>query len=150
CPSHAMNPHHRLVTLLSAAAGLIGGVVGDLQAAQRPFAIEDLFRLEPITEYVAISPDEQLIAFMRKRPSSSDPENPYMWTNDRSDVWIYDRRTGKAENLTQGHHDRSDFWYPVWSPGGNALAMVSTRDSHDHYAHVWIWDRGRGELTRLS
>jgi dipeptidyl aminopeptidase/acylaminoacyl peptidase len=135
-----------LATVLT-GFGIDAGAAG---AAQRPFTIEDIFDLEPLTPYVAISPDEKLIAFMRKRPMRSEPDRHYIWTNDRSDVWIYDREKNEARNLTQGHAARADFWYPVWSPDGRKLAMISTRHHPGSSSHVWIWDRESGALSQLS
>src|SRR6185503_12212060 len=63
---------------------------------------------------------------------------------DFCDIWISDKTTGLAKNLTQG---RGTSWSPVWSPNGKYLAFYSDRDGAPA---LWIWERDSGELRKGS
>ena len=120
------------------------------QSTLKPFVIDDIYRMQDLGTTFRFSPDGQSLAFMVKRPVNEELAHHYIFANDRADIWLFDRSTGTTRNLTQGASDQSAFWYPSWSPSGNKLAMVSTRDAADGRSHVWIWDRASNQLTQLS
>lgn len=135
---------------------LLGGLLGlfamtcGANGQLKPFVIDDVYRLQDLGTAFRFSPDGGLMAFMVRRPVKDEIEQHYIFSNDRSDIWLYDRATGTSRNITEGARDRASFWYPSWSPSGQKLAMVSTRNAQDGHAHVWIWDRATGELKQLG
>jgi dipeptidyl aminopeptidase/acylaminoacyl peptidase len=119
-------------------------------ARPEPFVIDDIYRLQDLGTTFRFTADGTAMAFMVRRPVRDEIEQHYIFSNDRSDIWLYDRATGTSRNITEGARDHASFWYPSWSPSGKKLAMVSTRGASDGRAHVWIWDRATGESRQLG
>jgi len=139
------------VFVLAGAALAMGCACAALEAApQKPFVIDDIYRQEDVGDSIRASPDGRYVALLIKRPVASEPGHHFIFTNDRSDVWLFDRKTQALRNLTQGAGDRADFWAPAWSPSGARLAMASTRKTSGGYSHVWVWDAHKDELTQLG
>jgi hypothetical protein len=59
-------------------------------------------------------------------------------------VWITDVRTGRTRDLTG---TAGSAWSPAWSPDGRTLAFYADRGGT---TAVWLWDRERDALRRLS
>lgn len=114
----------------------------------RLFSVDDIFRVEKISG-VASSPTGNVIAIAIKAPVESDVGNNHLYSNDRSDIWIYDRSTKRVKNLTSQFDQDSDYWHPVWSPGGEYLAMMVTPNSGTA-SFVAIWREGSGKLNILD
>lgn len=45
----------------------------------------------------------------------------------RSDIWLVDRMTGDARELTRGAADGSAYWAPTWSPTGDHIAVLTNQ-----------------------
>lgn len=116
----------------------------------KPFTADDLLRIERLGDLLTFSPDGQMIAFTLQRPINSDLSNNEIFTNDRTDVWLYDIKKGKAINITNGASDKTAFWGPIWAPSGDYLAMLSTRGAPKHHIHLWIWDKETFKLHHLN
>jgi len=87
------------------------------KSKKRYFNAEDICRLNVITS-VAISPDEKKIAYTMEQVS--EDKRKY-----RSHIYLVDIGTGELRRFTFGEvHDRGI----VWSPDGEYIAFISTRD----------------------
>ena len=84
---------------------------------RRPISAHGLFKLR-IPNSVAISPDEQSIAYAVER--IDEKENKYF-----SNLFIYDVSDKVSRQFTFGDHNDGA---AVWSPDGASIAFVSTRD----------------------
>ncbi len=62
------------------------------------------------------------------------------------DLYLYDRETKKNERLTTGERSR----YPVYSPDGNSIAFVSTRDGESVIMLYDVSSESVQELTRFD
>jgi dipeptidyl aminopeptidase/acylaminoacyl peptidase len=60
-------------------------------------------------------------------------------------VLLTDVRTGATRTLAGGASGAA--WAPVWSPDGRRLAFYADRDGR---ARLWVWDRDRDALRRVS
>ena len=122
--------------------------------AQRPLAIDDMFRLESIGRYYGgpygFAPDGQSLAFTRVRPSQQlkNFKHEYLWGNAGADVWLQRAAGQPAENLTHGEEDGAGWWAPQWSPDGQRLSMLSTKTGDN--VTLWVWDRASGKLKQLT
>jgi dipeptidyl aminopeptidase/acylaminoacyl peptidase len=137
---------NKRIALALLSAIVTAGLVGSAQA-RRPMTIDDLFALQGIGE-VRFSPDGSLIAVVIQR-AWSDPETfrPYdMFGNDQSDVWLIPAEGGTPRNVTRGAAGGAGYWNPVWSPGSDRLAMLSTEGGDN--VRVAIWNR-RSEQVQL-
>jgi dipeptidyl aminopeptidase/acylaminoacyl peptidase len=84
---------------------------------KRSITAEDLYKLRVPTS-VSISPDEKLVTFTVER---MDKKEKKYFTN----ICMCDLATGEIKRFTTGNHVDQK---PVWSPDGQTLAFVSTRD----------------------
>ena len=109
----------------------------------------------PTSTPIDISADGRLVAYTlhdsARKAQTAAPRSPADLERkgiprsvDFCDIWISDKTTGIAKNLTQG---RGTSWSPVWSPNGKYLAFYSDRDGAPA---LWIWDRDSGELRKGS
>src|ERR1051325_3316669 len=135
--------------ILLAAACLVMLASSVALAQGRSLTPDDLFRIEQIGE-VAVSPDGQSVAFVRRRPRISAHvfQLPYISHNDRGDIWLAPLSGGVPTNLTKGEVDASGYWAPTWSPDGKRLAMLSTRGGDNVW--LWTWEKATGRFTKVS
>src|SRR5262245_66463057 len=86
--------------------------------ARRAFALDDLYRISPVTEPV-ISPDGRTIAYaVTSRDLASGKESVNLWRVDA------DGRNARALTFSDGKRNES----PTFSPDGRSLAFVSDRN----------------------
>jgi dipeptidyl aminopeptidase/acylaminoacyl peptidase len=135
-----------LLVLLGSRAAAAQSANG---AGGRPLTVEDLLRVEGLGA-TAVSPDGEFIAVVILRAASASEiyGRPYLNGNSRADVWLISRRTGQRRNLTNGVIDASGFWWPVWSPDGRRLAMLSTRGGDN--VRLFVWDKTTSRLRRVN
>lgn len=112
--------------------------------------LDHIFKLEQLSGGYSFSPDGRYITFVLKRPLSDGPDQAQQFSNDRADVWLYDREKNTSINLTRGARDKSSAWYPSWSPNGQRLALLSSRGESGRNARVWVWERGRSEIRLIG
>ncbi len=60
------------------------------------------------------------------------------------DLWLVATSGGEPRNLTKGVGTN---YKPVWSPDGQSLAFISTRDGA---ARLWVWNARTDSLHRVS
>src|SRR5437762_2157628 len=108
-----------------ALAGLVAvttpaAVAGAAQAAGAgaPFTVDDLVRLERITD-PQLSPDGRQLAFVQRQTDMDANKG-------RTSLWLLDLAPRRAapRRLTGGKASDSS---PRWSPDGRALYFISTR-----------------------
>ena len=72
----------------------------------------------------------------------------FLQGNDRADIWLASvDGSGAPRNLTSGAADGSGYWMPVWSPDGQRLAMLSSKNDN---VRLWVWDRSTGRVRKLT
>src|SRR5438067_8924086 len=124
------------VTAPAAAAGAAQAAGGAAQAAGAgaPFTVDDLVRLERITD-PQLSPDGRQLAFVQRQTDMDANKG-------RTSLWLLDLapRSAAPRRLTGGKASDSS---PRWSPDGRALYFISTRSGS---GQVWrIATSGRSE-----
>jgi len=125
----------------------------DAQPHRRAFRIDDLFELEGIGHYyggpTAFSPDGKSLAIVRVRAQkfTKDFSMDFLWSGERSDVWIQKSPDSAPVKLTDGLEDGSGWWSPQWSPDGKEIAMLSKRGGN---VMLWVADVGTGRLRQLT
>jgi len=128
--------------------GLVIGITA-LAGERRTLLPDDLMNTEEIGD-VTISPDGQMVAYVRRRPRLSATEygQPYLWGADRADIWVAPVSGGTPTNLTQGAVDGSGYFMPIWSHDSAYLAMLSTKGGDN--VRLWVWEKATNRLTRMS
>jgi dipeptidyl aminopeptidase/acylaminoacyl peptidase len=97
---------------------------------------EDLLKMKVVTA-VAISPDGERIVYVVEE--IDEDENTYY-----SHLWMVDASGGEPHRYTWGNvRDRT----PCWSPDGNHIAFLSTRDHEDG---IYVMRTDGGEARRLT
>src|SRR6266496_6463717 len=117
-------------------------------AQKRPFTPDDLFRLEEIGVGFAppiFSPDGRWLAYGQTRPLSL-ATNVMALRNDNADIWTVATGGGEPVNITKGAMDGASFFFPVWSPDSERLAMLSTRGGG---IRLWVWERPAHRLVQV-
>lgn len=136
---------------------LLGGTAGALaaQSPQRePLSVAEVLSVAAFADRTPIdlSPDGGTIAFTLKDPRRAAEPGAGRYFDDRgvprshrgTDVYVADAKTGATRRLSDGH---GSAWGPAWSPDGRYLAFYSDRDG---LVRVWLWDRTRDSIERLS
>jgi dipeptidyl aminopeptidase/acylaminoacyl peptidase len=123
-------------------------------STQRALTPDDLLALERFGAKgalpdLALSPDGRYIAYVLQRPRSTATvhHQPFLEGNDRADVWLAPVHGGASRNLTNGLADGSGYWWPLWSPDGQRLAMLSTKGGN---VRLWMWERSSGRIRLMS
>ena len=72
-------------------------------------------------------------------------------TNDHTDVFVWDARTGKTRRISR---DNTNNWTATVSADGRSVAYVSGRIYNDPYdprhVDVYVWDRTTGKTSRVT
>lgn len=106
---------------------------------KRQFEPDDLFRFQYITE-AKLSPDGKKAVYVLMKQDTAD-EKEY------SCLWLVDIESGQHKQLTGGKWNDTS---PVWSPGGEEIAFLSTRGGAPQI-HKMRLDGGESQpLTSLA
>jgi dipeptidyl aminopeptidase/acylaminoacyl peptidase len=126
----------RLVALLTLPPSLVP--LHSLAAQKRAITFDDFITL-PIVSDPQLSPDGKWAAYTVTTPSLKD-------NRGIARVWLAEVATGKMRQLTQGPgSDRS----PRWSPDGQTLAFISSRQGGPQ---IWVIAAagGGGEARKVT
>jgi dipeptidyl aminopeptidase/acylaminoacyl peptidase len=113
-------------------------VTGLAAQAKRPITFDDFIGL-PVVSDPKLSPDGKWVAYTVTTPSLKD-------NRGFARLWLVDVATGRSRQLTQG--PGSDF-SPRWSPDGQTLAFISTRQGGPQ---IWVLAMagGGGEARKVT
>ena len=89
---------------------------------------------------VTWSRDGQRIAFVVTAPDTAE-------NTTNQDVWLWDAAANSARPLTR--HAKNDY-APQFSPTGDTLAFLSTRDSEEGKPSIWLLPLKGGEPWKLG
>jgi dipeptidyl aminopeptidase/acylaminoacyl peptidase len=103
---------------------------------RRKITPEDLYAFINLSD-PQITPDGELIAFVRTHIDSDSKEN-------RSSIWLVPAAGGTPVQFTRGGKNESQ---PAWSPDGRTLAFVSDRGGD---RQIWLIERFGGEARQLT
>jgi dipeptidyl aminopeptidase/acylaminoacyl peptidase len=107
-----------------------------LAAQKRALTFDDYIALKSVGD-PQLSPDGRSVAYTVTEYSLKD-------NRGTARVWLADVATGRARRLTQGPgSDRQ----PRWSPGGETLGFVSTRQNGPQ---LWVLPVAGGEARRVT
>lgn len=143
---------------LVALSCVLHGAAGTASAQtqhREPLSVSEVLGIAEFADrnQLDLSPDGALVAFALQDPRRvAEGGRTRAFFDDRgvprghrgTDVYVADVRTGETRRLSEGH---GASWAPVWSPDGRYLAFYSDRDG---LARVWLWERSRDTLVRLS
>jgi len=111
-------------------------IAAPLAAQKRAITFEDYIALKSVSD-PQLSPDGKWVAYTVSIPSLQDNRNV-------SRVWVAEVATGKSHQLTNGPgSDRQ----PRWSPDGQTLAFISSRENG---AQVWLLPIAGGDARKVS
>jgi dipeptidyl aminopeptidase/acylaminoacyl peptidase len=115
--------------------------------------LEDVIRMKTMQNAPVPSPDGNWIAYtVRTRTQSGvmsgdDAVKSGLTPHEvGSDIFVYDRVTGKGRNLTE---EKGNSWAPSWSPDSHSLAFVSDRGGESQ-PRAWVWDLRSDALKKIS
>lgn len=105
------------------------------KTAKRKITAQDLYNLRVPTS-VSMAPCESRIAYTVEW--MDEKENKYF-----ANIHIHDMQAGTSRQFTCGNHSDGK---PIWSPDGESLAFVSTRDKK---TGIYLMPAGGGAEKRL-
>src|SRR5437899_3402385 len=107
-----------------------------LSAQKRAITFDDLIALKTVND-PQLSPNGKWVAYAVTTNSLQDNRGV-------ARIWLAEVATGQSRQVTQGPgSDRS----PRWSPDGQTLAFLSTRQNG---SQIWVLSLAGGEARRVS
>ena len=107
-----------------------------LAAQKRALTFDDFIALKAVGD-PQLSPDGRSVAYTVTEYSLKD-------NRGAARIWLADVATGRTRRVTQGPgSDRQ----PRWSPGGETLAFVSTRQNGPQ---LWVLPIAGGEARKIT
>jgi dipeptidyl aminopeptidase/acylaminoacyl peptidase len=110
----------------------------NVQAATRPVAAEDLYKLNFVSN-PQISPDGSRVVFVVSRMNG--PKDTY-----DTDLYLVDTTGGAARRLTNTHHDSN----PMWSPDSRTIAFVRAPSKKGERPQIYAYDVSTGRVKQLT
>jgi hypothetical protein len=108
--------------------------------------VADLLQLRAVNEAAIDSADSAVAVVVQRERQAGEPiagESLY-GGNVRADVLVLSASDGRELFRTPGQARHAGYWRPVWSPGGNLLAMLELRADT---LSICVWSRDSGRLT---
>ncbi len=122
---------------LALAVAVVFAFVAPLApAGEKPFTIEDLYKLKGVAD-PQVSPDGRTIAYVVTTSDLAEVKRT-------SRIWAIDASGSNRRPLTSGEKRDSS---PRWSPDGQSLAFVSNRSEK---SQIWILPTAGGEAWQLT
>ena len=114
----------------------------------RPYTPDDMLRLEEFGE-TAFSSDGQSLAYVVKRAKVHGAVDGLrnLNNNEHADVWVVSINGGTPINVSNGLADGSGYWAPRWSPNGEQLSMMGTRNGK---IQLYLWTKKTNQLKALT
>ncbi len=123
---------------LLAAIGLLCASVQVALAATRALNLDDVARLRAVSE-PEISPDGKWVAYEVRSPDLKEDRN-------ETDLWMTSWDGKQTVRLTTSKGSETG---PRWSPDGQYLAFLSSRDESAG-SQVWLLPRAGGEAEKVT
>ena len=114
----------------------------------KPYTPDDMLRLEEFGE-TAFSSDGQSLAYVVKRAKIHGAVDGLrrLNNNEHADVWVVSINGGTPINITNGLTDGSGYWSPRWSPNGEELSLMGTRNGK---IQLYLWTKKTNQLKVLT
>ncbi|MEE4174552.1 MAG: S9 family peptidase [Xanthomonadales bacterium] len=132
-----MKPGRALPTLLVLLALAAGAPPAEAVEPPERLSIDHRFELGTLSD-PTLSPDGAWIAYTVSRESLEDDRS-------RSRIWMVPAAGGEPVSVTAEH---ASSWSPRWSPDGQTLGFLSSRDGGE--TQVWTLDRRGGDAVQLT
>lgn len=141
---------------LAASTAPVPPAAAQPPAASAPLSVADAMSVRELADRVQVdlAPDGALVAYALADPRRAAAlplrPRPYFTASGvprghrGTSVWITDVRSGRTRDLSGAD---ASAWSPAWSPDGRRLAFYADRGGA---TAVWLWDRERDVLRRLS
>jgi dipeptidyl aminopeptidase/acylaminoacyl peptidase len=119
--------------------------------SNRVLTLDDIFKSAKIPSYLAVAPEGDAFAFLRKGPQISPSGQPHVG-GGLQDIWVATFANGRATKITNSDSDNSDYWYSpvslarIWSPDGKRLAIYSTKGGSSSLS---VLETATRRVTRL-
>jgi len=130
---------HISLRLIAGAAAIASGMSAFAQSpAQRPLAVDDLFKVLDVRDPER-SPDRRWVAYTVTRAIRDTDKND-------TDIWMVSWDGARQIRVTASAESESS---PRWSPDNRYLAFLSSRGGSKKTA-LWLLDRRGGEAERVT
>ncbi len=108
-------------------------------SAQRPLTLDDLHTLREIGD-PQISPEGNWVAYTVSTVDAKAEEG-------NSDIWMTNWEGTRSVQLT---FSKASEHSPRWSPDGQWLAFLSSRDVEEETDQIWLLNRAGGEAEKIT
>jgi len=124
---------------LVAAFAFAASAAAAFAAGPAPFSVDHAVSLRQIQNPVW-SRDGRAVAFVVNAPDTAE-------NTTNQDVWVWEAATNSCRQLTK--NPKNDY-APQFSPGGDTLAFLSSRDSDEGKPSIWMLPLHGGEPWKLA
>ncbi len=108
-------------------------------SSQRLLTLDDLHTLRELDD-PRISPEGNWVAYTVSTVDAKEDES-------NSDLWMSNWEGTRAVQLT---FSKESEHLPRWSPDGQSLAFLSSRDVEEETDQIWLMNRAGGEAEKIS
>ena len=141
---HARRPAVQLAALLMASTAHVAAAPArrsdpPKSSAAPVFSVDHAITLRQL-QGITWSRDGRRVAFVVNAPDTAE-------NTTNQDIWLWDAAGNTCRALT--HHPKNDY-SPQFSPGGDTLAFVSSRDSDEGKTSIWLLPLDGGEPWKLA
>ena len=141
---HARRPAVQLAALLMASTAHVAAAPArrsdpPKSTAAPVFSVDHAITLRQL-QGITWSRDGRRVAFVVNAPDTAE-------NTTNQDIWLWDAASNTCRALT--HHPKNDY-SPQFSPGGDTLAFVSSRDSDEGKTSIWLLPLDGGEPWKLA